>query len=124
MDRAPRRRPGNGGRYSLLALSINRYICISLYFHYRASLSGCGSPVKWRRPLIPRARKRVEWTEPRILATSEGERAAPVMAATAEAGPTQIDVMNLSRGTVIVLAILDCFTSQSSGLFDLGRPYE
>ena len=42
MDRAPRRRPGKGGRCSLLALSINRYIkqrpCISLYSH-RASSS-------------------------------------------------------------------------------------
>ena len=33
VDRSPRRRPGKGGRCSLLALSINRYICISLYFH-------------------------------------------------------------------------------------------
>ena len=38
VDRAPRRRPGKGGRCSLLALSINRYICISLYSH-RASSS-------------------------------------------------------------------------------------
>ena len=51
VDRSPRRRPGKGGRCSLLALSINRYICISLYFH-KASSSGCGSPVKWRRPLM------------------------------------------------------------------------
>ena len=34
----PRRRPGKGGRCSLLALSINRYICIYSYYH-RASSS-------------------------------------------------------------------------------------
>ena len=52
VDRAPRRRPGKGGRCSLLTLSINRYICISLCFHYRASSNCYGSPVKWAKPLI------------------------------------------------------------------------
>ena len=36
---------------------------------------------------IRRARKRVEWTETRNLATEQGERAARIMAATAEASP-------------------------------------
>ena len=35
----------------------------------------------------PESAERVEWTETRNLATSEGERAARIMAATAEAGP-------------------------------------
>ena len=39
------------------------------------------------RPTIPRARSGVEWTETRNLATSEGERAGRIMAATAEASP-------------------------------------
>ena len=39
------------------------------------------------RPTIPESAERVEWTETRNLATSEGERAARIMAATAEASP-------------------------------------
>ena len=35
----------------------------------------------------PESAERVEWTETRNLATSEGERAARIMAATAEASP-------------------------------------
>ena len=35
----------------------------------------------------PESAERVEWTETRNLATSEGERSARIMAATAEAGP-------------------------------------
>ena len=34
----------------------------------------------------PESSKRVKWTETRNLATSQGERAARIMAATAEAG--------------------------------------
>ena len=35
----------------------------------------------------PESAERVEWTETRKLATRQGERAARIMAATAEAGP-------------------------------------
>ena len=35
----------------------------------------------------PESAERVEWTETRNLATSEGERAGRIMAATAEASP-------------------------------------
>ena len=35
----------------------------------------------------PESAERVKWTEIRNLATSQGERAAPIMAATAEASP-------------------------------------
>ena len=43
----------------------------------------------------PESAERVEWTETRNLATSEGERAARIMAATAEASP---DLKHLAGG--------------------------
>ena len=43
----------------------------------------------------PESAERVEWTETRNLATSEGERAARIMAATAEAAP---DLKHLAGG--------------------------
>ena len=45
--------------------------------------------------LAPESAERVEWTETRNLATSEGERAARIMAATAEASP---DLKHLAGG--------------------------
>ena len=43
----------------------------------------------------PESAERVEWTETRNLATSEGERAGRIMAATAEASP---DLKRLAGG--------------------------
>ena len=43
----------------------------------------------------PESAERVEWTETRNLATSEGERAGRIMAATAEASP---DLKHLAGG--------------------------
>ena len=85
---------------TLLAMSINRYLCIALYFHCRGFF-GFGrirtppEPKRSKGRLCPcpgeahhpESAERVEWTETRNLATEQGDRAARIMAATAEASP-------------------------------------
>ena len=48
----------------------------------------------------PRSAERVEWTDTRILATSRGDRAAAVMAATAEAAPERQDMSRAAAESV------------------------